>query len=54
MKKDVSDKTMKMYLSTLNGLAKAVGHNINDSDDDDNDDTYCLYHRLSLSFYEPG
>ena len=33
MKKDVSDKTMKMYLSTLNGLAKAVGHNINDSDD---------------------
>ena len=33
MKNDVSDKTMKMYLSTLSGLAKAVGHNI---DEDDN------------------
>lgn len=33
MKKDVSDNTMKMYLSTLNALAKSVGHNINDDDD---------------------
>ena len=33
MKNDVSDKTMKMYLSTLSALAKAVGHNL---DDDDN------------------
>ena len=32
MKNDVSDKTMKMYLSTLNGLAKAVGHNLNEDD----------------------
>lgn len=33
MKTDVSDKTMKMYLSTLNGLAKAVGHKLDDADD---------------------
>lgn len=33
MKTDVSDKTMKMYLSTLNGLAKAVGHKLDDADE---------------------
>lgn len=33
MKKDVSENTMKMYLSTLNALAKSVGHNLSDSDD---------------------
>lgn len=33
MKTDVSDKTMKMYLSTLNGLAKSVGHKLDDADD---------------------
>lgn len=32
MKKDVSDNTMKMYLSTLNALAKSVGHIITDDD----------------------
>lgn len=32
MKNDVSDKTMKMYLSTLNALAKVVGVDLNDDD----------------------
>ena len=32
MKKDVSDKTMKMYLSTLNALANVVGVKLDDDD----------------------
>jgi predicted transcriptional regulator len=34
MKNDVSENTMKMYLSTLNALAKSVGHKLDDDSDD--------------------